>query len=247
VGQPGSEVAAFHIARQAIVDEEMRVNAYELFFRTISEKRSPFDPKNGDFASAMVMLGGFVDNGENDILANKPAFVNISQALAESGLVMGMCRKDIIFEVTAQEFSDKLLVALQHMAREGYRFALDRFVLDRFRSSNHQQVRILESCKYVKYDMQNHVDGDASLLIRAISEYENVQTIATYVETKADFESAKGLGCSYFQGYFFVGRLLFSALRLSAQNLESCVPFRKRFVPMLRLRNWQKLSGPMPP
>ncbi len=189
-----------YFARQPILDQEQRVFGYELLFRPSSEATHSGDLPvlDGDQATAAV-LETVNWRGIERATGGRPAFVNFTENLLLSDIVCMYPSACLVIEVLEYvRESPDLLQAVTRLKEQGYTIALDDFVL------RHDNVRLLQMCDIVKVEVSS---GGPALdnLRRVLDAVRGIpcRVLAEKVETRAEFEVARAMGCTLFQGYFF--------------------------------------------
>ena len=184
------------VGRQPIFQPNQAVFGYELLFR--SGDRSFADVKDGDVATANVLMSSFADIGLDTLVGSKRAFVNLTRNLIVDGNLSCLPPDRLVLEVLEDvPVDEQTIESVRSLREQGFTIALDDFV---FRKELIPLIELADIVK-VEYpavdtdDLENHVEqirslGDAALL-------------AEKVETQEDFELCKQLGFDLFQGYFF--------------------------------------------
>ena len=113
-------------ARQAIFNKDLQVCAYELLFRgDPAADTSEFD---GDKASSHVLLYAFGERRIEDITGNKDAYINFTRNLLVCPPPLPASQ--LVIEVLEDIKPDPtLLKSLGELKKQGYRIALDDFLL----------------------------------------------------------------------------------------------------------------------
>lgn len=183
------------IARQPIVDREVRVRGYELLFR--SQPGSQARPFDGDVATATVAINTLLDLGLECVAGRQSAFINMTRAFLTRELYTALPAERVVLEVLEDIQPDAEVLAAVRRARElGYRIALDDYV-------HAEALRpLLELADIVKVDAGALDDGalceHARLLARP-----GLALLAEKIETRARFELARDAGYELFQGWFY--------------------------------------------
>lgn len=181
-------------ARQAIFNKDIQVAAYELLFRgDFSTSDQAFD---GDKASSHVLLYAFGERRIEDITGNKDAFINFTRNLLVCPPPLPASQ--LVIEVLEDVKPDPtILKALAILKKQGYRIALDDFLL-----TDHSK-QLLPFADVIKIDV---LDLDEQAIRSHIAELKDYNPkfkfIAEKVETHEQFTFCSELGFDYFQGYF---------------------------------------------
>ena len=117
------------IGRQAILDQRKNVYAYEILFR--SGLKNAFDPNlDGNIATQSVMVNAMLDFGMNKLVSDKHAFINFTEQNLLSRAPKLLPAENVVVEIleTVQP-TPEILEVVQELKKEGYKIALDDFVL----------------------------------------------------------------------------------------------------------------------
>src|SRR5262245_48137476 len=121
-------MTATFLARQPIVDRDRRVHAYEILFRGSANAVS-CEEKDGDRATASVVLSSITGLGLDRITTGRLAFINCTErVLMLEGLHQVLHPKTTVLEVLENVEPRPLIISgLRTLAMQGYRIALDDF------------------------------------------------------------------------------------------------------------------------
>jgi len=184
-----------YLARQPIFDHQQNVFAYELLFR--SSLQNFYDHTNGDHATSTVLSHSFLSIGIDEITRGKMAFVNFTRNLLVKEIATLFPKERMAVEISEGSEADEELVAIcEKLKIAGYQLVLDDFV---FKSDFEP---LMEFVDIVKVDFLATKLDDRRHVIERMSS-KRVKFLAKRVETRDDFELARELGYSLFQGYFF--------------------------------------------
>jgi len=163
----------FYVAKQPILDRELRTYGYELLFRSgLDEKAAVI--KDADFATGDVATYGFVRSQE-DINQSKRIFINFTESLILEGAPRALPSSVTVIEVLENiASSPEIMEELIKLKQEGYLIAIDDF--DNSRRTDEALLNIADIIK-VK--------------------------LAEKVESKSAYEFLHKLGFDFFQGFFF--------------------------------------------
>ena len=186
------------IARQAIFDKNMNVYAYELLFRSDSQKLdSGVIDAFGDEATSRVINHAFMELGIERVIGNHLAFVNLTRNFILSDDPLPFAQDRVVLEILEDIIADdELISATQKLVDSGYTIALDDFVFE-------ESLRpLVQLAKIIKIDLLAFTEEALIEQVRLLKQ-ENVLLLAEKVESKAQFQLCQKLGFDYFQGYFF--------------------------------------------
>ncbi|MFC5078041.1 EAL and HDOD domain-containing protein [Vibrio thalassae] len=183
-----------YIARQPILNSEQKTVGYELLFRDGPNNTFPdIDP---ELATNRLLSEHFLATHYSTI-GDKLGFVNFPyQSLVN--LVPTLFPKDnLVIEILEScEPTVELLAAIKRMSKAGYTIALDDFV------PRKEWLPFLPYTSIIKIDIRQYSLAKAETLIERLKDH-NIVFLAEKVETYEEFELAKQVGFTQFQGYFF--------------------------------------------
>ncbi|MCF6346021.1 MAG: EAL domain-containing protein [Thiomicrorhabdus sp.] len=202
-----------YIGRQPIFNNQMKVIAYELLFRSNSESNHAMI-LGGDVASAQVMMNAFGDIGLSEILGeHQKAFINFTEGLLLEEYQDFYPRNKIVIEVLEDvEVTSRLMKSLTLLKTKGYVIALDDYIFS-------PELEALEQfSEIIKVDL---LDVELSKLEAHIERIKSqgIRLLAEKVETQAQYEYCQSLGFDYFQGYFFAKPNIIEGKRLPNNKL----------------------------
>jgi EAL and modified HD-GYP domain-containing signal transduction protein len=184
------------VARQPIFTTHKKIFGYELLFRNGLE--NVFPGIDGDIATSNVLSSTFFSFEIKEILGNKPGLINFTRELILQKSPLLFPRQHIIVEVLEDiEPDQEILAALEQIIKKGFNIALDDFVY-------HEKFRpMMELCKIIKFDL---IATPLEILIDIVKDIQSnwdITLLAEKVETYEEFQKAKEMGFTLFQGYFF--------------------------------------------
>lgn len=184
------------LARQPILNKQLKVVGYELLCRPIPEDTSIWQNEFGDAATSEVLVSTFNDLGIEQVTGGLPAHINYTEYWLRNPPPIPA--KKVVVEILEYiEPNAENIEALKRLNKLGYQIALDDYcgneALEVFFPHIHMikiDIRLLDS-------LQKLAD-----IITKYKEYD-VIWLAEKVETIEEFEFCKKAGCELFQGYFF--------------------------------------------
>ena len=184
-----------YVARQPIFNQNKEVYAYELLYRGEEDNTSKdFD---GDDATSEVLTNTFSNIGIETITQGKKAFINFTSNLLEKEIHSLFDDDILVIEILEDvEITKEVIKTCCNMKKEDYIIALDDFVFD---SSYRPLLKIAD---IIKVDFLITSKKERKEIVTLANDY-NIKLLAEKVETEKEFEEAKEMGYSYFQGYFF--------------------------------------------
>jgi EAL and modified HD-GYP domain-containing signal transduction protein len=183
------------IARQPIFNAQLEVYGYELLFR-LNRQSTQFGGVSSQGATAMVITGLF-ESGLENLIEDKIAFINFDEIFIHSDAVELIKPDRMIVEMLENiEVSDNLMERLTAIKAMGYSIALDDF------AQTYQTYPLTPLADIIKYDiMITPLDTIAADVPTGLAQGKTL--LAEKVETEDEFNQAKEMGFSLFQGYFF--------------------------------------------
>ncbi|HKJ07651.1 MAG TPA: HDOD domain-containing protein [Gammaproteobacteria bacterium] len=201
------------IGRQPIYDSGLKVQAYELLFRSGPDNHAVV--ANGDQATSQVILNAVVDIGLDQLVGNAPAFINLTRNFLVRTEPLPLPPDRVVLEVLEDiQVDGTVLAAVRRLADMGYTIALDDFV---FR----EELRpLLELAEIVKIDIRNLGRSEVQDHVQQMQRYP-LTLLAEKVETYDDLAFCKDLGFQRFQGYFFSRPKVITGQRIPANRLAT--------------------------
>lgn len=194
------------IGRQPIFNNKKETVAYELLYRS-NDKNNSFNNLDGNNATLNVLINGFITMGINNVVENKPAFINFTEDLLKSDTIYMFSAQDIVVEILETvEPSNEIINKCKKLKKLGYKLALDDFVFDK------KYMDLIQLADIIKVDFLT-VKGIGRLEI--LKQLKNINNklifLAEKVETYEDFKEADKYGYSLFQGYYFSKPIIISS------------------------------------
>ena len=184
------------IARQPILDTNLKIYGYELLFRKSSSNISTdFDPEE---ATSSVLVNGMFLIGLEELTKGKPAFVNFSRKMLINDVMTFLPHKDIAIEILETVEPDKqCLLACTKLKKAGYKIVLDDFV---YHAKFEPFIAIAD---IIKVDFLLSSAAECEALPKRFQKRKDLIFLAEKVETYDQYSQAIQWGYSLFQGYFF--------------------------------------------
>ncbi len=186
----------FYVAKQPILDRELRTYGYELLFRSgLDEKAAVI--KDADFATGDVATYGFVRSQE-DINQSKRIFINFTESLILEGAPRALPSSVTVIEVLENiASSPEIMEELIKLKQEGYLIAIDDFD-----NSRRTDEALLNIADIIKVDVLDKSQNEIEDIFNQIKEKKALK-LAEKVESKSAYEFLHKLGFDFFQGFFF--------------------------------------------
>ncbi len=191
------------VARQPIVDSKGQIYGYELLFRedehTNKVTRTPlFDDT---FATANVVSTVMNQFGLEQVVGQKPAFINIDKDFIFDDMILSIPKDFFVFEILEDvEVTPKLIERLGFLHAKGYRFALDDIELNEDFFGNYGGL--FKYIEFFKIDLLLTKSKDLEIWIPRLKKMQ-VKILAEKVENADDVWKCTNLHIELFQGYYF--------------------------------------------
>jgi EAL and modified HD-GYP domain-containing signal transduction protein len=190
-----------HVARQPIFDNEMKVYAYELLYRS---EEGINDDKDGDLKTGEVVFNTLVTLGIDNMLNGRKAFINFTKETINSEMPSMFSNEVLVVEILEDVVPDEdFLKQCRLLKNQGYVLALDDF------DSSYSYEDVVGLVDILKVDFLATTVEERADIVKKYSSYD-VKFLAEKVETKQEFEEAVNMGYDYFQGFFFSKPILVS-------------------------------------
>jgi c-di-GMP-related signal transduction protein len=193
--RPSTPLELF-VARQPIFQADRVLAGYELLFRAGSANVFPVGT-NPDKASKEIIGHAMSVFGLEALVGSKLAYVNVTQRVLTEGMYTALPASRVVLELLETFLPDEETLAACKAAKDaGYCLALDDF------SGQPQLVPFLPLCDVIKVDFRTTTQQTREE-IATLFGGNGVTLLAEKIETEEEFASARALGFSHFQGFFF--------------------------------------------
>jgi EAL and modified HD-GYP domain-containing signal transduction protein len=184
------------VARQAILNRNQNVVAYELLFRDSPENCFP-GVSDGQ-ATARLIMENQLNLGTRHITSGKKALINIGPESLKLDLCEFLPCKDVVIELLETiEPSDDTYELCRKLFHSNYKLALDDFVY------SPQWERFLKLVNLIKFDIRLTPLDEIPLVVNKLKKHKNIKLLAEKIETDEEYKLARQMGFDYFQGYYF--------------------------------------------
>lgn len=175
------------------------IYGYELLYR--DGKENAFPNIDSDEATIELLLNTFVSIGSEEIIGKHLSFINFTGKLLGEDIFDSLDPARVVIEILEDvAITPALLTRLGELKEQGFRLALDDFILQ---EQYNVHSRIFELIDYIKIDFMETDEVERARIEKFIIKYSNIKLLAEKVETKDDFHKARVSGYTLFQGYFF--------------------------------------------
>ena len=184
------------VARQAILNRNQNVVAYELLFRDSPENCFP-GVSDGQ-ATARLIMENQLNLGTRHITSGKKALINIGPESLKLDLCEFLPCKDVVIELLETiEPTDDTYELCRKLFHSNYKLALDDFVY------SPQWERFLKLVNLIKFDIRLTPLDEIPLVVNKLKKHKNIKLLAEKIETDEEYKLARQMGFDYFQGYYF--------------------------------------------
>lgn len=184
------------VARQAILNRNQNVVAYELLFRDSPENCFP-GVSDGQ-ATARLIMENQLNLGTRHITSGKKALINIGPESLKLDLCEFLPCKDVVIELLETiEPTDDTYDLCRKLFHSNYKLALDDFVY------SPQWERFLKLVNLIKFDIRLTPLDEIPLVVNKLKKHKNIKLLAEKIETDEEYKLARQMGFDYFQGYYF--------------------------------------------
>ena len=206
-------MSSIFIGCQPIYDSDLVVRAFELLFRNGPGSTASF--RDGDRATAAVIINVFTEIGLDNIVGECRAFINITRNFILDGHAQSLPSDRVVLEVLEDIQPDKDIIdALQTLSDMGYTIALDDFVY-----SPHMEP-LIEIADVIKVELPA-IDNAALPRHVELLRQSKAQLLAEKIETYEQFEFCRELGFDLYQGYFLSKPRIVSGKSISTSKLTA--------------------------
>lgn len=182
------------LGRQAIFDRQLRVNAYELLFR--SGATASAGKLDDTEATASVIVNAFVEFDIERIIGPHRAFINVDRGFLLDARPVPLPPNRVMLEILETvTVDDELVAAVKALRDDGFGIALDDFEFDP------AWEPLLDIAHIVKVDVRAVPPAELSARVKKLQE-RPIELLAEKVETHEEYEALMNMGFHYFQGYF---------------------------------------------
>ncbi len=204
-------MAYSYIARQPILDRELKVHGYELLFRNSDENVFPnIDP---DEATSKLLLQQHLMGDISTVCLGKVAFINFHTNTLLDKFPSFLQKENVYIEILETvDITDNLVNACRKSYELGYKIALDDHDFDE------KWQLLLPYISLIKVDIQQQPLATLPERLKHFKA-QNIALLAERVETQEDFETCLELGFDFFQGYLFERPEIIRSKALAPQQL----------------------------
>ncbi|MBQ0720713.1 MAG: HDOD domain-containing protein [Gammaproteobacteria bacterium] len=200
-----------YVGRQSIYDRDFNVAAYELLYR--SGNKNFVDVADHGLATAELLSNVFTSIGFEDLVGDKPAFINMPREFLVGSYPIPEINANIVVEILEHVEPDaEVIEALLILKKRGYTLALDDYV---FAPEHEPFLKIVD---IIKLDVADIGIEQLSKKMAQLKQYE-ARLLAEKVETQSEAEQCLAMGFDLFQGYYFSYPKIVSGRKISGNQI----------------------------
>ncbi|MBD1582049.1 EAL and HDOD domain-containing protein [Pseudoalteromonas sp. S16_S37] len=189
--------AVQYIARQAILDKEQNLYAYELLYRDSNNNAFPMGVSDGQ-ATGRMFFNSLIFVGVERLTAGHRAFINLSDESLLQELPKLLKPDNLVVEIVERSKNiPKLVQSVIALKKRGYHFALDDF------DGDPKWQPLMEHMDYIKLEIEDPIIKTTMMIKKLKRSYPNVSIIVERIETQEHYAFVKNAGADYFQGFYF--------------------------------------------
>jgi len=201
-----------YVGRQSIYDRDFNVAAYELLYR--SDSNNFVDIDDHGLATAELLSNVFTSIGFEDLVGDKPAFINMPREFLVGSYPIPDINSNIVIEILEHvEPDEEVMDALLILKKRGYTLALDDYIFDPLHEP------FLKIVDIIKLDVADVGIDQLSQKIDQLKKY-NVKLLAEKVETESEAEQCLAMGFDMFQGYYFSRPKIVTGRKISGNQIS---------------------------
>lgn len=210
-----SETAAdqLFLGRQAILDRDQQLAAYELLFRNSSKNFA--EVTDGVQATATVIANAFTELGVAEALGTFRGFINVDEAFLFSDMLELLPRQSVVLEILETvPPTPEVVERCRALKADGFTLALDDVI-----QLEPQFADLLALVEIVKVDIQPLSRVQLMQLVMKLKPLGKV-LLAEKVDSREQMEQCLKLGFSLFQGYYFAKPTIIAGKKLDHSQLS---------------------------
>lgn len=185
------------IARQAILDANKQIFAYELLYRDSDNNAFPVGVTD-EQATGRVFFNSLILVGKDKLVANHCAFINLSDTTLLQEIPRLITPDNLVLEIVERSQNiEELLEIVKSLRKQHYKFALDDYDKDP------RWEPLLPHMSYVKLELEQPIIKTTTLVKKLKRLYPKLKIVVERIETYDEFKYLQGAGVDLFQGFFF--------------------------------------------
>ncbi|MFC7421068.1 EAL and HDOD domain-containing protein [Iodobacter arcticus] len=188
---------AYHLGRQPILNRQQELVAYELLFRSSSQRNEAIVP-NDFLATLDVIQHAFSTLGASSVLGDKLGFINVSADLLMSDVLELLPPQQVVLEILETvDITPAIIERCLALKKKGFKLALDDII-----HLGDAQRAILPHLCFAKLEVMGMSSAQMRRLISELRAYP-LQILAEKVDSPEQHQLCMKLGFDLFQGYYF--------------------------------------------
>lgn len=193
------------VARQPVFDSQRNLYGYELLYR--KGENNFYDGEDDNTSTVEVISNSFLVLGFNELTEHTRGFINFPEDLLLNDVARLLPKHKVVIEILERVcISKEILLACKRLKALGYTLALDDYEIN---SVDEITAELIELVDIIKVLFPLTV-GNKEL--QFFHKYRGkIKFLAERIETQEQFEQAKQLGFTLFQGYFFSKPVILNA------------------------------------
>lgn len=193
-----NEIDVF-VGRQAILNRQGDIFAYELLYR--NSRDNFFPGVDSDKATIGLLVNTFLAIGIEKVAGESVVFINFTGELLAQDIFTSLKPDRVVIEILEDvEITPSLLTKMRLLKAEGFKLALDDFILQK---QYMVHIELFEIVDIVKVDYVNTTATERQEIETFIKKYPDISLLAEKIETEQQFRQAEQAGYKLFQGYYF--------------------------------------------
>jgi EAL and modified HD-GYP domain-containing signal transduction protein len=185
------------VARQAILDRNGNVFAYELLYRNSNNNFFPTNISD-DEATATIFFDSLLFYGLDNLSDNKKLFINLSTSSIISDLPKLIDHHNVVLEIIERtDDLENVLSAVEKLMESNYVFALDDY------DGDPKWDNLLNKVKYIKLEVEGELQNTLNRIHSLKKRFPEKKIVVERIEDYKSFELIKDAGADLFQGYYF--------------------------------------------
>jgi len=215
------------VARQAILDINLKTVGYELLYRDSLDNK--FNGSSPEKATSQVVLQNHILGDLSNVCLGKLAFINFDEFTILQNSPLLFNPKSLVIELLETiQITDELVFYISQLHKKNYIVALDDYNFsDKWES-------IFPYISIIKVDIDKVPFSQIEeLKNRLLSIKSKIKIVAKRIETQEQFKILKAMEIDYYQGYFFHEPEVKSAACVSPLKLNLIQLFLEVYKPNL--------------
>ncbi|WP_415250805.1 EAL and HDOD domain-containing protein [Sulfurimonas sp.] len=187
-----------YLARQPIVCIEEKLEAYEILYVDAHKKS---DISKNRYASASVINSVLNKFGTRDFLSEHKAFIKVDERFLMSDLIKTIPTDFFTLSLFDDiELTEKVIERIEQLYALGFSLGISDTDLSKENILRYEIF--MDKLSYFKINIYADMGLEDKDLIVELQDH-RIQVVATKIEDRYQYETAKDLECDLYQGYWF--------------------------------------------